>query len=51
MHADLRAELDAAHFLGSDENMLLVRILRRVKLEENFSGIQSVTYSDEPSSS
>jgi hypothetical protein len=31
MHADLRAELDAAHFLGSDENMLLVRILRRVK--------------------
>jgi hypothetical protein len=35
MHTDLWAELDAAHFLGSDKDMLLVRILRRVKLEED----------------
>jgi hypothetical protein len=45
MHADLRAELDAAHFLRSDKDMLLVRILRRVKLEEDISGIQSVLHS------
>jgi hypothetical protein len=46
MHADLWAELDAAHFLGGDKNMLLVRILRCVKLEGDISGIQSVLHSE-----